>query len=167
MYRDSQLTKQSLTIRSSNLLNVSPSRTERHPQQRFSFRRRYICIYINTYTNEHGRIFLYTAGGKVKWTTIEAEVDGRKNGGKVGREMTVSVSGSWAARFISTSTDGFIHVHSRPQALWQFLISYNLLKASTKWLTDYDIYAKNFVKITCKSRRRNCKVRIIRTPLIS
>lgn len=77
----------------------------------------FVYIYINTYTNEHGRIFLYTAGGKVKWTTIEAEVDGRKNGGKVGREMTVSVSGSWATRFISTSTDGFIHVHSRPQAL--------------------------------------------------
>ena len=121
MYRDSQLRNRSLTIRGPNLLNVSFSRTKHRIHDYFvsvPFFLFAAAIFTHTHTynaciDEYRCTFLYTAGGKVKWTTIEAEVDGRKKGGQVGREMTVSVSRSCATRFISTSIGGFIHVHSR------------------------------------------------------
>lgn len=115
MYKDSQLRKiQSLTIRSLESLKRFSQR--RHPRRHvsfFSFSLASTHIYMHTHTHTHSRIFLCTqsTADKVEWTTIEAEVDERKKGGQVGREMTMRLSGSWTTRFISISTKGFIYVY--------------------------------------------------------
>lgn len=112
MYKDSQLRKiQSLTIRSLESLKRFSQR--RHPRRHvsfFSFSLASTHIYMHTHTHTLAHFSIHTAD-KVEWTTMEAEVDERKKGGQVGREMTVRLSGSWTTRFISISTKGFIHVY--------------------------------------------------------
>lgn len=118
MYKDSQLRKiQSLTIRSLESLKRFSQR--RHPRRHvsfFSFSLASTHIYMHTHTHTHSRIFLCTqsTADKVEWTTMEAEVDERKKGGQVGREMTMRLSGSWTTRFISISTkDSYTYTITR------------------------------------------------------
>lgn len=171
MYRDSQLTNQSLTIRSSNLLNVSPSRTERHSQQRFSLRRRYICIYIykHIYKRTRAHFSIHSRG--------QSKMDDNRGGGRWTKEWRESRKRNDGKRLWILGHTFYFHFHWRVHTctlpstsimtvfdLIQFVETINQM-VSRLWYLRKE--TANFVKTTCKSRGRNYKIRTIRTPLIS